>query len=305
MIRIMKLIIIVVSVFLSYTACSQSITEGTSKINGTNIYINVKGRGDYLLLLHGGPGLNHSYFTPHLAELEKNFKVIYYDQRACGKSATPSADSISIKFLVADIEAIRQKFKIQKLNILAHSWGALLAVHYALQHPSEVNKMIMSNPSMLSREYDDEVAQFLKKNFTKEDSIAQAQIMGGGTLDTRKYEDLFLLSFKPSAYDKGNISKINLNLPDNFGVANNTLFTALMKDPALGQNLYESLSLLKFPVLIVHGSSDIIPFRSIERLNQQLPQSEVAVFKQSGHFPFVEETALYNKTVLKFLNAKK
>ena len=305
MIPLMKSIIIVVSVFLSYTACGQSNLEGISKINGTNIYINVKGKGDYLLLLHGGPGLNHSYFIPHLTELEKSFKVIYYDQRACGKSATPSADSISIKFLVDDIEAIRQKFKIQKLNILGHSWGALLAIHYALQHPTEVNKMIMSNPSMLSREYDEEVAQLLKKNFTKEDSTAQAQIMSGGTLDRRKYEELFLLSFKPSAYDKGNITKLNLNLPDNFGAANNTLFAALMKDPALGQNLYDSLSALKFPVLIVHGSSDIIPFRSIERLNQQLPKSEVTIFKQSGHFPFVEETALYNSTVLKFLNVKK
>jgi proline iminopeptidase len=299
----MKTVLLITLVTIAFTAAGQTRVQGKNKINGTDLYLNVKGKGEYLLVLHGGPGLNHSYFTPHLNELEKKFTLIYFDQRACGKSAIPSSDSISIKFLVGDIEAIRKKFKIEKLNILAHSWGALQAVQYARAHSDNVDKLILSNPSMLSREYDEQAAQLVKKNTTREDSIKLAN-MSQGEMDARKYEEMFLISFRPSAFNKENVSKINLNLPKNFASANNALFTALMKDPTLGQNLYQSLSGLNFPVLIIHGDADVIPYESIERLSKELPQSELAVFKESGHFPFVEETKLFNATVGEFLRER-
>ena len=102
---------------------------------------------------------------------------------------------------------------------------------------------------MLSREYDQEAAALVQKNSTKEDSVARAKIVSDGNLDTKDYEELFLLSFKPSAYNKDNVAKINLNLPDNFGAASNALFTGLMKDASMNANLYDSLPSLKFPVI--------------------------------------------------------
>jgi proline iminopeptidase len=69
---------------------AQSDVEGLKKINGTSLFVSVKGSGEPLLIIHGGPGLNHSYFLPFLQGLEKNLRVIYYDQRACGRSLTPS-----------------------------------------------------------------------------------------------------------------------------------------------------------------------------------------------------------------------
>lgn len=74
--------------------------EGLRTINGTKLFLSIKGKGETLVLLHGGPGLNHSYFKPHLNGLEKKFRVVYYDQRASGRSSTPSPDSITIKLLV-------------------------------------------------------------------------------------------------------------------------------------------------------------------------------------------------------------
>src|SRR5688572_25681117 len=98
-----KLILIPVFTLLAASAFSQiDDFEGKKRINGTNLYFSVKGKGDYLLVIHGGPGFNHSYFIPHLNALQKNFTVVYYDQRACGKSSIPAPDSISLKFLVDD-----------------------------------------------------------------------------------------------------------------------------------------------------------------------------------------------------------
>ena len=273
---------------------------GSRKINGTNLYFSVKGKGDYLLVIHGGPGLNHSYFKPHLNPLENTFKVVYYDQRACGKSSIPATDSISLNFLVDDMEEIRKVLKTEKINILAHSWGVVLAVRYALQYPGRINKLILSDPVMLSREYDQEAASLLQKNSTKEDSVARAKILSDGNLATKDYENLFLLSFKPSAYNRDNVAKINLNLPDNFGVASNALFTGLMKDASMKANLYDSLRSLNFPVLVIHGEADAIPPNSIKRLKENLPNAQLEVFQRSGHFPFVEESVLYNEKVKAF-----
>ena len=241
---------------------------GRRKINGTNLYFSVKGKGDYLLVIHGGPGFNHSYFTPHLKPLENTFKVVYYDQRACGKSSIPASDSISLKFLVDDIEAIRKVLKTEKINILAHSWGVVLAIRYALQYPARIHKLILSDPVMLSREYDQEAAALVQKNSTKEDSVARAKILSDGNLDTKGLRRTVSPKFQTLRFNKDNVAKINLNLPDNFGAASNALFTGLMKDPSMNANLYDSLSSLKFPVKVIHGQADVIPLSSIERLKK-------------------------------------
>jgi len=280
----------------------QTENAGLRKINGTSLFVSVKGSGDPLIVIHGGPGLNHSYFIPFLQNLEKKLQVIYYDQRACGRSVTPSADSISLKFLVDDIEGIRKELGVEKLNILAHSWGAVLAVHYASQYPDRIKRFIFSNPAMLNREFDQDAAALVKQRTTKADSIDRANIFGSGTLNPKKYDELLRISFRISAYDRANISKINLNLPVNFLEANRALFNALMKDPSFNSDMYNVLTSFKFPVLIVHGQSDVIPPRSIDRLAKELPNEQLIDFKKSGHFPFVEETDAYNDAVLRFLS---
>ena len=276
-------------------------TGELKKINGTSLFLSVRGAGDPVIIIHGGPGLNHSYFIPFLQGLEKTKRVIYYDQRACGRSKTPSADSISIKFLVDDIEAIRNELKVEKLNILAHSWGAVLAAHYASRYPDHVKSIIFSNPAMLNRDFDQDAAALVKEKTTKTDSIDRANIFGSGTLDPKKYDELLRISFRTSAFDRANVSKINLNLPANFLEANRALFNALMKDPDFNSDMYKVLPSFNFPVLIIHGQSDVIPLRSIERLEKELPNDRLLVFKKSGHFPFVEETDAYNEAILKFL----
>jgi proline iminopeptidase len=294
------LLIILISIYISAGA-----QEGLRSLNGTKLHVNVRGNGEPLVVIHGGPGLNHAYFLPHLQALEKNFKVIYYDQRASGKSAIPSPDSITIKFLADDLEALRKQFKIRKMNVLAHSWGALLAVHYAVLYPGKINKMILSNPSMLSREYDKEVSLISKERSTPEDSVRRAELMRSGPMDIKKYEDFFLLSFKVSTYDPKNLLKLKLSLPENFAQANKALFTGLMKDPAQQANLYDELPRLKFPVLIIHGQADIIPMASIDRLQKNLKKSRLITFEKSGHFPFIEESEKFSATVTGFLKEGK
>lgn len=299
----MKCLLPLCLVFFSTISHAQDF-EGPISLNGTRLYVSIKGKGEPLVILHGGPGLNHSYFKPHLKPLHQKFRIIYYDQRACGKSAVPSPDSISINMLVEDLEALRKFLDAEKINLLAHSWGAVLAVHYALAYPDNVKKVILSNPSMLSREFDALVAKISKKRTTKGDSIRKAELMRSGPMDIKKYEDFFLLSFKSSAYDPVNLERLSLKLQENFAEASKALFTGLMKDPAQSKNLYDELSRLKFPVLIISGKADIIPQASLEKLRSGLSHSRLITFEKSGHFPFIEETGRFNRVVEGFLNVE-
>lgn len=73
-----------------------------------------------------------------------------------------------------------------------------------------------------------------------------------------------------------------------------------MKDPSMNANLYDSLPALKVQTLIAHGQADVIPFSAVQRIKEKLPQAKLEVFKKSGHFPFVEESVLYNEKVTAF-----
>ena len=295
----------VLILLLNFTATAQQF-EGRKKLNGTDLYLSIQGKGEPVVVIHGGPGLNHHYFKPYLNALEKKFKVVYYDQRASGSSSIPSMDSISYKFFADDLEAIRKELNVKKLNLLAHSWGAVVAVHYALAYPDRVNKIIFSNPALLSREFDGEARTIMKKRISKEDSTQQAAIFASSDLmDSKKYDKLMRISFRTSAYDKLNMSKLDLNIPANFMVANKALFGGLMKDPAAQANLYDSLKSFRFPVLIIHGEADIVPEAALKKLKQNLPKAEFIVFKKSGHFPFVEETEKFTAIVNDFLKRKK
>src|SRR6478736_882610 len=132
-------------VLFSLTSFGQ-ISEGLQKINGTQLYLKTIGKGEPLLIVHGGPGMNHSYFMPHLDALSKKFKIVLYDQRASGRSAIPISDSISLKFFADDMDAIRKYLGVDKINLLGHSWGAIPVVAYGLQYPSKVKKTIFCNP---------------------------------------------------------------------------------------------------------------------------------------------------------------
>src|SRR2546421_4124493 len=89
------------------------------------------GRGEPLIMCHGGPGLWD--MTGSLsARLAGNFRVIRWDQRGCGRSERRGPYSMAR--CVADLDAVRAQAAAQKPALFGHSWGATLALRYALDY---------------------------------------------------------------------------------------------------------------------------------------------------------------------------
>ena len=81
---------VILFLLISFISCDStpefSFEEGLKNINDTKLYFKVIGDGEPLLVIHGGPGLSHDYLFEGLKPLAQNFKVIFYDQRASGRS---------------------------------------------------------------------------------------------------------------------------------------------------------------------------------------------------------------------------
>lgn len=110
-------------------------TEGYAPVPGGKIYWRKFGSGGKtpLLTLHGGPGSSHNYLLP-LQALADERPVIFYDQLGCGRADAPEEDSVySIQRSVDEVDAVRAALGLDRVVLLGHSWGALLAVEYLCQ----------------------------------------------------------------------------------------------------------------------------------------------------------------------------
>lgn len=121
-------------------------------LNGTSLHFRVRGTDKshtYMLILHGGPGFSSHMFYAWGPNLEKTGNIVYFDQRGCGESAhlkfanplSPTQEEVkgyNITNFLKDIEAVREYLKIDKWYVLGHSWGGMLGLEYAMEHPEHI-----------------------------------------------------------------------------------------------------------------------------------------------------------------------
>src|SRR5437879_1623449 len=86
-----------------------------------------------LLVVHGGPGADHAYLLPQMLELAKDHELVLYDQRGGGRSKTDDRAPITWRTHVADLDAVVGELGLEPLVIVGYSWGALLAMLYAIE----------------------------------------------------------------------------------------------------------------------------------------------------------------------------
>lgn len=122
-------------------------SEGYATVPGGRIYWRKFGDGSKtpLLTLHGGPGSSHQYLLP-LQALADERPVIFYDQLGCGRADAPEEESAySIQRSVDEVDAIRAALGLDRVVLLGHSWGAVLAVEYICQGRGQgVERLVLS-----------------------------------------------------------------------------------------------------------------------------------------------------------------
>jgi proline iminopeptidase len=113
-------------------------------MNDVRIHYRVLGAGpDVVVAVHGGPGAGIGSILPELRPLAERFTVVFYDQRGGGRSELPADVSrLGADEHVGDLEAVRVHFGLDRMKVVALSFGALIAARYAEEHPERVERMI-------------------------------------------------------------------------------------------------------------------------------------------------------------------
>jgi proline iminopeptidase len=109
---------------------------------GISLYVREEGSGFPVLLMHGGPGADHSTLLS-LLPLAYKYRLIFYDHRCNGRSAKPELATMDWGNLTADAEAIRQHFGIDKWAVIGHSFGGMVALEYALRYPQSLARLVL------------------------------------------------------------------------------------------------------------------------------------------------------------------
>ncbi len=282
-------------------------TQETIDINGVKHFIKKMGEGEPLIVLHGGPGLFHDYLVPHFKNLAKDYQIIFYDQRGCGKTEFPQdTSSINIETYVEDLESIRIHLKIEKLNLVGHSWGSLLAMTYAKKYPNNLNRLILISPAPSNSNYFDQTFSNMQQKRSEEDTKELVQTMMSAAFEKREeeaFKKAILLGDKVNLVDQATITQLYEPMNFNPAIASNLmLVNSLLERTYYNFNVIDGLDAINCPTLIIAGDLDNVPFASTQSIQENIKGARLKVIKKSCHYPFFETPKEFNTSIKNFLD---
>jgi proline iminopeptidase len=294
--------------FILFCSCSASghlTTYGAIGKDKSLFYYHT-GKGEPIIFIHGGPGLNHSYFLPYTDRLASSYHLIYYDQKSCGQAEIPvDTNDMRLDAFVNDIESVRLKFGLKKFHLLGHSWGTLLAIKYALKYPQNLSSLILVNPAATSSQDVREASKILNGKFDYTDQLNRTQIIESTEFKTgspKAMEKLFLLGFRQNMAQKNLADSIQLKIPEDFAKRNGSL-KYLFRD-LVDYDLYPVLKNITTRTLIIEGDQDV-GLGASEKIRTQIPSSTYKIIKDAGHFTFIEQPAEFDSILKSFITSLK
>lgn len=226
------------------------------------------------MVLHGGPGAHHDYLLPQFDALAAGRRLRYYDQRGGGRSPVERDAPLDWEAHVADLAALLDHWHLERAPLLGYSWGGLLALLFAITHPTRVERLALVSPAAATAEgrtrFDERFAERMRAPEVK---AANASL----TPFERAVAGYF-----------HNLSNVRDLTP--FRVTGRTQQGAW--DSLGNYDLRGDLDRLDLPARVFHGRHDPIPLDTAEDTARRL-KADLIVFEQSGHCPYVEETARF------------
>ncbi len=263
-----------------------------------DLYCTEEGAGPPLLVHHGGPGLDHTVIAPHLSPLTENVHLVCFDHRGTGRSASPQgANPYQIDRFVDDIAALADGLPLEPFALLGHSFGGIVALHFALAHPDLLTHLILVSTAA-SHHYIEDVESALPELLepaalaelaSLQDSEPSAQVM------SRSLELLSPIYF----HDPARVSQLGLDSV-RFGPETQAVWESLE-----GFDLRPRLSEIRVPALVIAGAQDrAVTVRRAKELADALPKGRLLVIEKSGHYPFIEAPDQFLSGVRKFLGVR-
>ena len=270
-------------------------------LDGVRLHTRRVGSDPPVVVLHGGPGADYAYLLPQYDRLAHGRALLFYDQRGGGRSSVARDVPVGWQEHVADLEALRKHWAIDRLTLLGYSWGGLLAVLYVLEHPDRVGRLALVAPAPLTARWREEFERRLAARLADPRIVrARAELSASGLAqrDPEKYRRLaFALSVAGYFKDPSRAKELTP-----FRVTART-------QQAVWQSLgnYDLRDRLRgtFPkgrtprAVVVHGVYDPLPIESARETAALLDTGVIEL--ATGHAPHVEATEDFVRALNGFL----
>ncbi len=282
-----------------------------------------------LLVLHGGPGAHHDYLLPQMLALAEDRECVFYDQRGGGRSRHDDDRGIvTWESQVRDCALVVRELALEPLTLVGYSWGALLALLYAVQaahgdgahgdgahgdgalgdgalgdglpgHGAPVpQRLVLIDPAPASRGWRDAFeAEFARRQAGPRVQALRSELVASG-----------LRERDPAAYRQ---RAFELGVAGYFADPDRAqALTPFRVTGRVQQSIWESLDDFDLipalrdvtcPALVVHGRQDPIPLESSAAVARALG-AELVVLEDSGHVPYVEQPEALFSAIRSFLD---
>ncbi|PEQ52411.1 alpha/beta fold hydrolase [Bacillus cereus] len=266
------------------------------KVNNYQLYVDLIGEGEPIVFLHGGPGSEHRFFLPHMVPLSKKFKLVFYDQRGCGKSDLSENDQYSMKNEVENLEALRIQLGFEKMNLFGESWGSILALLYATTYPERVNKILLTAAIGVTSKGLERVSKELEKRLTEDDKIKLSKWEENVKIEEASIEDLFQIL---DPYYVFSLETLNRKEKNTFSdEVNKAIGTDIKNNYDVTENLHK---ISNIPILVAQGSHDILTPSIIKELfSEHIPHLQLVEIEECGHWTVVEQPEKMYNVALSF-----
>src|SRR5690349_18432890 len=102
--------------------------------DGVSLNVEEVGDGFPLIVLHGGPGLDHTGFRPYLDPLGDEFRLLYVDERGQGRSERVDPTGLSLDVFARDVDLLAEALGLDRFAVLGHSFGAIITTQHATEY---------------------------------------------------------------------------------------------------------------------------------------------------------------------------
>jgi proline iminopeptidase len=283
-------------------------------VRGTRIYFDVEGMGlvpdgpamrehPVAMVIHGGPGGDHSGFKPSFSPLAARMQLMYFDHRGQGRSAAADPATYTLDENVEDMEALRRHLGLGPIVSIGTSYGGMVAMAHAARYPDTVSHLILivtaAHGGFIPR-----AQAIVRERGTPEQQAACETLWAGAFRsadDMRQYyavmAPMYARQYDAAAGTAGRTRTLYSPEPLN---------RAFGPDGFLRRfDLRDELGRIKAPTLIMAGRHDwICPVEFSEEIHRLIPGSELRVFERSSHSIRSDEPEAMTDAILEFVTRK-
>jgi proline iminopeptidase len=286
------------------------VREGFVDGAGAKIYFKTLGRGAPLLLLHGGPGADHTDFLPALKPLAKRHQLVLIDERGSGRSERlKDPASYTLGLMVKDIECVRKHLQLEQWVVLGHSFGGILAQAYAVRHPKKLLGLVLAGTGSSARCIDADFRN-LRKGLSaalrsRLASCERAGIFQANGAYTTRYAAASAKAIAPSMY--ASTPPRRFKNPPPLGMEVLREMWVRRSDFHIDGNLKgfdftKALTRVKVPSLVVIGDRDLVSTRTADVSRNSLPRATLVVMAECAHMMFIDQTDRFNRLLEEFMS---